>query len=57
MIQQIVNMSIFNLHEIFTLVLHNFTCMLLSVIVHDVESTVHDVETRGNPVNLTEFSP
>ena len=36
--------------------LHNFTCMLLSVTVQDVESTVQDVGTEGNPVNLTTLS-
>ena len=35
---------------------HDFTCMLLSVTVQDVESTVQDLETKGNPVNLTAFS-
>ena len=31
-------------------------CMLLSVTVKDVASTLQDVETKGNPVNLTAFS-
>ena len=30
--------------------------MLLSVIVQDVESTIHDVEIKAIPVNLTIFS-
>ena len=36
--------------------LHDFTCMLLSVTVHDVESTIQDIETEGNSVILTAFS-
>ena len=36
--------------------LHDFTCTLLSVTVQDIESTVQDVKTKGNPVNLTAFS-
>ena len=36
--------------------LHHFTCILLSVTVQDVESTVQNVETNGNAVNLTVFS-
>ena len=35
--------------------LHNFTCVLLSETVKDVESTVQDVEAKGNPVKLTAF--
>ena len=35
--------------------LHDFTCVLLSVTVQVVESTVRDVETKGIPVNLTAF--
>ena len=45
-----------NSHEYITRVLHDFTCMLLSVAAEDVESTVQYVETRGNPVNLTAVS-
>ena len=37
-------------------ILHGFTCMLLCVTVQDVESTGQDIETKGNPVNLTVFS-
>ena len=35
--------------------LHDFTCILLSVTVQDVQSTVQNVETKVNPVNLTAF--
>ena len=35
--------------------LRDFTCMLLSVTVLDVESTVQDIETNGNLVNATAF--
>ena len=45
-----------NLHEDFMYALHDFTCMLLSVTAHDVESTVQDVETKANPVILTAVS-
>ena len=38
----------FNLREDFTCSLHDFTCMLLSI-------TLQDVDTKGNPVLLTEF--
>ena len=37
-------------------VLHDFTCMLLSVTEQDVESTVKDIEAKGIPVNSTAFS-
>ena len=57
---KIFNMSVFfNLHENLMCALHDFTCMLLSVTVHDIESTAQDcpdVETKGNPVILTAFS-
>ena len=33
-----------------------FYMILLSITVQDVESTVQDTETKGNSVNLTEFS-
>ena len=46
----------FNLRENFTLTLHDFMCMLLSIIVKDVESTIQDFETKGISVNLTAFS-
>ena len=36
--------------------LHNFTCIILSGTVQDVESTVQIIETKDNPVNLTGFS-
>ena len=36
--------------------LHDFKCMLPSVTAQDVESTVQDVEAKGNPINLTAFS-
>ena len=35
--------------------LHDFTSMLLSVIVTDIESTVQYVETKGYTVNLAVF--
>ena len=34
---------------------HDFMCMF-SVTENDVESTVQDAETKGNPANLTAFS-
>ena len=46
----------FNSHENFTIILHDFTCMLLSVAIEDVESTAQAIEIRGNPVNVTAFS-
>ena len=36
--------------------IHDFTCILLSVTMKDVKSTVQDVDTKGNPVVLTAFS-
>ena len=36
--------------------LQDFTCMLLCVIVHGIESTVQDAETKDNPVILTTLS-
>ena len=38
----------FNLGKDFMCTLHDFTCMLLSI-------TVQDVETKANPVNLEAF--
>ena len=34
---------------------HNFKFMLLFVPVQDVELAVQDVESKGNPINLTKF--
>ena len=31
--------------------LHDFTCMLLSVIVQTVQPTVQDVEAESNPIS------
>ena len=42
-------------HENFMGTLHDFPCMLLSVIVQDVELTIQDVETKGTPVVIKEF--
>ena len=36
----------FNLRENFMRVLHDFTCILLSLAVHDVESIAQDVEKK-----------
>ena len=36
--------------------LRDVTCMLLPVIVQDVESTVQDVEIKCSPVDITAFS-
>ena len=44
------------LREDFMSTLDNFTCMLLSVTVQDVRSTLQDVQIKGNPVNLMSFS-
>ena len=33
--------------------LHDFTFMLISLTVQDIESTVQYIEAKGNPVNLT----
>ena len=46
----------FNLHEDFMRALHDFTWLLLSGRIQDVESTVQGVETKGNPINLMSFS-
>ena len=37
-------------------ILHYFKCILLSITAQYIESTVQDVETKGNPVSLTTFS-
>ena len=34
-------------------ILHDFTCILLSVTEQDVESTVQIVERKGNSINFT----
>ena len=47
---------ILNLREDFMRTLHDFTYMLLSVTVQDVESTVQDIEIKGVSVNSTAFS-
>ena len=49
-------MTFLNLRGNFMCALYDFTFMLLSVIAHDFESTVQDVETKGNPVILMTFS-
>ena len=36
-------------------ILHVVTCTLISKTEEDVETTVQDVETKDNPVNLTAF--
>ena len=36
--------------------LHDFKCMLLSVILQDVESAVPGIETKGKFANLKAFS-
>ena len=46
----------FNLREDFTCTIHDFPCMLLSVRVQDMESTVQHFEERSHPVNLTAYS-
>ena len=46
----------FNFREDFKGSLHDFTCMLLSVTVQDIESTVQAVEAKGNPVIFMAFS-
>ena len=46
----------FNLRENFMFTLHDFTCMLVSLTVLDVELTLQDLETYGNSLNLTAFS-
>ena len=46
----------FNLRGDFVCTVHYFRCMIHSVTVQNIESTVQDVETKGNPVSLTAFS-
>ena len=48
-------MKVFNLCEDFICTLQDSTCMLLSVTEQFVESTVQDIETKDNPVNVTAF--
>ena len=45
-----------NLREDLMCTLHDFTSMLLSVTVQDVELTVQDAEMQWNPVNLITVS-
>ena len=45
-----------NLREEVMCTLHYYTSMLLSVTVEKVESTVQNVETKGNSIYLTSFS-
>ena len=45
----------FNSHEVFTYILHDFTCILLSITAQNIDATVQDIETKGNPVNLAAF--
>ena len=45
----------FNLREDCMCTLHDITCMLTSITVQNFESTVQDLETKGNPVILTAF--
>ena len=44
-----------NSFEDFTHILQDFTCTLLSITAQDAESTVEDIETKGNPLTLTVF--
>ena len=41
-----------HLREIIMYTAYDFTCMLLSVTLKDVESTVQHIEAKGNPVNF-----
>ena len=43
---------IFNLREVSMRTLHDFTCMLLSVTVQDVDARVKDFETKDSPINF-----
>ena len=45
----------FNLRKDFMRTFHTFTCMLISVTVQNVESTVQDIETKSSSVNLMAF--
>ena len=45
-----------NSHEDFMSILQDFMYILLSMTVHDIESTVQIVQTKGNPVNSAAFS-
>ena len=50
-------MSVFFLfHMEISRLFYMILSVLLYVILQDVESTVQDVETRGNSVNLTAYS-
>ena len=48
--------KILSVREDITCTLHDFTFMLLSVTVQDIETIVQNVETNGFPVNLMVFS-
>ena len=45
-----------NIREEFMCSLHDFTAIILSLTARYVESTVQDVETKNNSVNLTAYS-
>ena len=45
-----------NIFCIYVKISGTFACMLLPLAMHDVKSTVQDVEPKGVPVNLTVYS-
>ena len=45
-----------NLREEFMCTANDFKCMLLSIIVQDVESTVQHIKIKDNSLNVTAFS-